>query len=255
MIWTRHHRDDIILAFLILVLAVAVFVFFKTFFDTNPGSFTTELLAAFLGSTLTVMITMLLIKRQGSIEQAREAAVTSKTLIFEKKLELFRQFIATYVGSAIDGELSIDELEQLEELALTISLFSQDRTANGALLNLGEEASRFVLQLQVFGLQEQLLPTDFARFDQYLRGHEQLTRRELLPFARILQGMKLELGVVNTDDENNASPAGCPWAERLLAYRGYRQHATPSASLNPVTTMLDPATAVITNEPQEALQS
>jgi hypothetical protein len=246
MIWTRHNRDDILLAVLILVLAVAVFIFFKTFFDTNPGGFTTELLAAFLGSTLTVMITMLLIKRQGSIEQAREAAVTSKTLIFEKKLELFRQFIATYVGSAIDGKLCVDELEQLEELALTMSLFSHDMPADGATLNLGEEASRFVLQLQVFGLQDQLTADDFDRFDSYLRDSHLLTRRQLLPFTRVLQGMKLELGVVSTN-EDTAPSTGCLWAERLLAYRGYRQQ--------PAINGLSPAVTMIAEDNQEPLQS
>lgn len=250
MIWTRRHRDDITLTLLILVLSGAVFIFFKTFFDTNPGGFTTEILAAFLGSTLTVMITMLLIKRQGSIEQAREAAVTSKTLIFEKKLELFRQFIATYVGSAIDGELAMDELEELEELALTISLFSHDTTVNGTSLNLGEEASRFVLQLQVFGLQDQLTPEDFARFDRYLRDSHELTRRELLSFTRILQGMKLELGVVNMEDDSGALlPTGCPWAERLLAYRDYRQQTVT------VTNGLTPTATMIAEDNQEALQS
>lgn len=248
MIWTRRHRDDITLTLLILVLAVAVFIFFKTFFDTNPGGFTTEILAAFLGSTLTVMITMLLIKRQGSIEQAREAAVTSKTLIFEKKLELFRQFIATYVSSALDGELCADELEQLEELALTISLFSHDTTVNGMSLNLGEEASRFVLQLQVFGLKNQLMPADFAHFDHYLRDRHELTRRELMPFTRVLQGMKLELGVVNMEDDSDALlPTGCLWAERLLAYRDYRQQ--------PVTNGLTPTAKTIAEDNQDALQS
>jgi hypothetical protein len=246
MIWTRRHRDDVILALLILVLAIAVFIFFKTFFDTNPGGFTTEILAAFLGSTLTVMITMLLIKRQGSIEQAREAAVTSKTLIFEKKLELFRQFIATYVGSAIDGTLSVDELEELEELALTISLFSHDMSLEETTLNLGEEASRFVLQLQVFGLQDQLTPADVDRFDRYLRDRHALTRRELMPFARVLQGMKLELGVVGSD-EDTTPPTGCPWAERLLAYRGYRQ---PSAMGD-----FTPTATMIAEDNQEPLQS
>jgi len=248
MIWTRRHRDDVILALLILVLAIAVFIFFKTFFDTNPGGFTTELLAAFLGSTLTVMITMLLIKRQGSIEQAREAAVTSKTLIFEKKLELFRQFIATYVGSAIDGKLTVDELEELEELALTISLFSHDISVEQANLNLGEEASRFVLQLQVFGLQDQLTPEDFERFDRFLRDRHDLTRRELLPFARILQGMKFELGVVSSDEDDDiATATGCPWAERLLAYRGYRQ-SSAARDFAPTATM-------IAEDNQEPLQS
>jgi hypothetical protein len=240
MLWIHRHRDDIALTLLILVLSAAVFIFFKTFFDTNPGGFTTEILAAFLGSTLTVMITMLLIKRQGSLEQAREAAVTSKTLIFEKKLELFRKFISIYAQSAFDGDLTADELEQLEELALVISLFSSDVITNDQVTNFGEDISRFVLQLELFGLRETLQPEDITLFETHLCSSKNTHNHKLMSFAHILQSMKLELGVAHLYNEPGTVPQdqSCQWAERLLGYRDYRQRLCQVTPINPIAEVI-----------------
>jgi len=227
--WTSRHRDDVTFVLAIVLLAGAVFVFFKTFFDTNPDNLTTEILAALLGSILTVMITMLLIRRQGSIEQAQEGAATSKTKVFERKLDLFRSFIATYVQTAADGKLSAKELQTLEELALTIALFTKDVPLGRQGVDLGQELCRFVLQLQLFGLRTQLHEEDYPAFDAHLRVSDPPETRRLVSFVQILRLMKIELGIAQSEseevDDSLLDLAEYEWTRRLQAYRGYRRRS------------------------------
>lgn len=221
------HRGELVITFLIFCLAGAVFVFFKSFFDAGPDGLTTEILAALLGSILTVMITMLVIKRQGSIEQAQELAATSKTKVFEKKLEMFRQFIKCYVESAADGSMTCTELQTLEELALTISLFTKDVPIGSSKTDLGEELCRFVLQLELFGLQMELQEKDFALYDRHFGNDGDSQSRRMISFLHILRGMKVELGIAQSEEAELDSRAlevrECVWAGKLLDYRGYRE--------------------------------
>jgi hypothetical protein len=226
--WLQRYFDDLGPVGSIAMLAIAVFVFFKAFFDAGIDNLTTEILAALLGSILTVMITMLLIKRQGSIEQAHEAAGTNKTKVFEKKLELFREFISIYTRSAMDGFLDPGELGRLEELALSISLFTKDVPIGEREEDLGEQICRFVLQLEMFGLEESLEKIDCSRLDHYLKGmNGEANGARLLTFVEILRLMKMELGIAQSDtvylDGAELASREYRWAEQLLAYRGYRE--------------------------------
>jgi len=217
---SRRYRADILLVLLTMLLAIAVFVFFKSFFDSGPNGFTVEILAAVLGCIMTVIITMMLIRRQGSIEQARDAAAVNKTRIFERKLELFREFIATYVRSAFNGDLDCDELGRLEELALTISLFTREDPHDGE-DDLSDLICRFVLQLESFGLRKTIAPGEEALYDALFPGGPG-DPRELLSFDRVVARMKRELGVsaAGIDDEDgDATDRSHPWMQSLLDYR------------------------------------
>lgn len=205
----RRYRNEMVLALLIILLGIGVFLFFKSFFDTSPNSLATEILAAFLGSIITVMITMLLIRQQGTFEHAHETAATNKTKIFEKKLELFRDFIQHYVKCAIDGKLDSDELAELEERALTISLLTSKIPKEGH-KNLGEELCFFVLKLQ------ESSPKSDGRLENW--SGEQ--------FVEIMKLMKIELGVaqsIDPDSEDVDDLEAYSNAKKLIDYRGYRK--------------------------------
>ncbi|EGV18786.1 hypothetical protein [Thiocapsa marina] len=227
--WIIRHRDDLLMALSIMLLAIAVFVFFKTFFDANIDPLATEILAALLGTILTVLITMLLIKRQGTIEQAQEAAATNKTHIFERKLELFREFIACYTRSALDGRLDADELGRLEELALTITLFVRYDANTPPGEDLGEQLCKFILELEVFGLDPSSTEMDPQLLARYFPSHDGLrAAADMVSFVDILQLMKAELGLEMTDeavdDPFRQRPNQNYWAEKLLCYRDYQRN-------------------------------
>ena len=201
----RRYRNEVILVFLILLMGLGVFLFFKSFFDSSPSNLAIEILAALLGSIITVMITMLLIRQQGTFEQAQETASTNKTKIFEKKLELFRDFISHYVKCALDGRLEVHELAELEERALTISLLTNKIPKEGQ-RNLGQELCCFVLELEKLGLPKK-------------------EDKDRIRFVHIMKLMKIELGVAqqaDPDDVEDEKFEEYQWAQDLLNYRGYR---------------------------------
>lgn len=221
------YRYEITMVVTILVLAAGVFLFFKSFFDLKPNSLTTEILAALLGSILTVMITMLLIRQQGTVEQALEESAASKTKVFEKKLELFNEFIGVYTEAAIDGKLCKKELARLEKLALTISLLTKetkpkDRDASD-MGDLGEKLCRFVLQLELFGLAQKLDTTE--QLERYKTHFGESDALELYSLADILGLMKKRLGVAQLDtgeSDKAGDDKAYVWARKLLDYRDYQ---------------------------------
>ena len=206
----RRYRNEMVLALLIILLGIGVFLFFKSFFDTSPNSLVTELLAAFLGSIITVMITMLLIRQQGTFEHAQETAATNKTKIFEKKLELFRDFIQHYVKCAIDGKLDAEELAELEERALTISLLTSKIPKEGH-KNLGEQLCLFVFELQKSASE----------------SDGRLEDRSGKKFVEIMKLMKIELGAAQSVDPESEDvddiEEAYSHAEKLVGYREYRK--------------------------------
>jgi hypothetical protein len=212
---------------LIFLIGVGVFAFFRSFFATQLTPFSTEILAAVLGATLTVLITTMLLDRQSTTESLNQELESIAIAKFERMLELFRSFIQTYVKTAADEELSESELEKLEELALTIALLTEEQDDESEPSdNVGEDVCRFVLQLQLFGLAPEI--EDERDLDLYRRH---LARPDesvgigplaLPSFVCILNGMRLAL-LVTTDEEGPMGP-DC-FAQRLLDYRGYRQAA------------------------------
>lgn len=232
-------RNQLFLVFMIVLLGLGVFLFFKSFYDTNPSNLATEILAALLGSIITVMITMLLIRQQGNVEQAEERATTNKTAIFNKKLDLFRDFISSYTKYALDGRLDRDELGHMEELALTITLLARPTTSTPTQqgdgitdLNLGQLLCRFVLQLQVFGLATEVGKERRAEYDRNFRLPQLLAKSErayrMITIDEVLKSMKIELLIEQTADEDVADAGDEPsaidfqWAQRLLDYREYQ---------------------------------
>ena len=204
----RRYRNEAILVLLIILMGLGVFFFFKSFFEASPSNLAIEILAAFLGSIITVMITMLLLRQQGTFENAQETAATNKTAIFEKKLDLFRDFISYYVKFAADGKMEIVELAALEERALTISLLTTKIRLKDQDYNLGEKICRFVLQLQKNGINDR-------------------TDEQGIQFVDIMKLMKIELGVAqqadpdDVDDDDEKSDK-YQEAHALLSYRDYR---------------------------------
>ncbi len=167
-VWKKNKRiiiTDALLMLATIIFCGGIFLFFKGFFDVKPSDFTIEILAALMGSIITVLITMLLIRRQGNIRQVQAAA--SLTKVFEAKLGLYREFIAEYICAALDGHLDADELGKLEELALTVTLLSRKVSPDGRDSDLGRVICGFVLQLQLFGLAKGVPETKHHIYDRH----------------------------------------------------------------------------------------
>lgn len=210
----------------VLAIAIAVFLFFKFFFDQNPNSLVTEILAATLGALLTVLITTMLLEKQSQLQFSNDSLQAAENVKFEARLELYRQFIAYYTNAATDGVLCKDELMRLEELALTISLLSDDdsvEAVHGDLPKLGELVCQFVLQLQLYGLKAEYTDEDHENWQAFLHereidiaGDDTFTGDLLLP-CDVLSSMRWSLG-----QHDEVTIGRDSYAQLLLNYRDYR---------------------------------
>ena len=233
-VWKTNKRviiTDALLMLATIIICGGIFFFFKGFFDVKPSDFTIEILAALMGSIITVLITMLLIRRQGNIRQAQAAASASLTKVFETKLGLYREFIAKYICAALDGHLDTDELGKLEELALTVALLSRRVSASDRDSDLGRVICGFVLQLQLFGLAKEVPESMHEVYDRHFRENvaEDGSRR-LYTVVDIIKLMKLELGTAQSIEYSKQEledKSEFQWCEELLDYRDYRRDENP----------------------------
>ena len=221
----NSRKTDLLLLLTIVVIAISVYLFFKTLFGLQLGMLTLEIMAAMLGAILTVMITMLLIRQQGTVQRAHEAAAVNATKIFEKKLELFNRFLMLYSGAAKDGVLERNELVAMKELALTISLFTKPVTVgvgattapNATKLapmtkDLGEELCRYVFQLQKYGkFYVHMSDEEKSEVKKYFNGYG----CEGQSIVDILRLMKTELDVAQMSGENETDQT---WTTKLMEF-------------------------------------
>lgn len=215
-------KTDLMLLLTVVVVAVSVYLFFKTIFGLQLGTWIPEIMAAMLGAILTVMITMVLIRQQGTVQRAQEAAAVNMTKIFEKKLELFNKFLKLYSKAAEDGKIEREELVAMRELALTISLFTKPvaidagapaaSDAKPALekKDLGEELCRYVLQLHTYRkFHAQMTEKDIEDAKEKLGGEAQ-------SIADILRLMKAELNVAQLSGEDDVEQQ--EWTKKLMEF-------------------------------------
>lgn len=209
---------------LILLLGGSVFLFFRGFFDLGLSPLSTEILAAVLGSILTVLVTMMLLDKQTLAETKVDDLRRAEATRFQHRIELYQDFITTFTSCAADGELSVEELQRMEQLALQISLFTEKHPEAGD-PNLGEVLCAFVLQLEIQGL----VFEGFGRATERSRPLLEAARRAAgkpadvpIQFSEILHLMRKDLQVVS----EHAGPIDSgSAAQHLLDYRGYRRWA------------------------------
>lgn len=225
---------DALLMLATIILCGGIFLFFKGFFDVKPSDFTIEILAALMGSIITVLITMLLIRRQGNIRQVQAAASASMTKVFETKLGLYREFIAEYICAALDGHLDADELGKLEELALTVTLLSRKASLNERDSDLGRVICGFVLQLQLFGLAKEVPESKYHLYDRHFGENvAENESRRLYSVVDIIKLMKIELGTaqaIEYSKQELEDKSEFDWCEELLDYRDYRDYRSNEQS-------------------------
>lgn len=216
-------KTDLMLLLTVAVVAVSVYLFFKTIFGLQLGTWIPEIMAAMLGAILTVMITMVLIRQQGTVQRAQEAAAVNMTKIFEKKLELFKEFLSSYSKAAEDGKIDRQELIDMRQLALTISLFTKPVAIDaGAPVatdaakpepikkDLGEELCRYVLQLHTYR------KFYFEMTEEDKDGAKENLGGEAQSIADILRLMKAELNVAQLSDGDDVEQQ--VWTAKLMNF-------------------------------------
>jgi len=154
-----------ILIGLCLGLSIAVFLFFKAFSQApvnafKDNSYTTEIMAAFLGTVFTIIITAILLRTQSVMEESKEKSVG----IFQAKLDMYKNFM-DFLNSIIDDSIIDDkELKELEKWVLKLSLVANDEVT----FNLVEFVDQTIRFRKLFV--DELSESDK---EQYIRVHKE----------------------------------------------------------------------------------
>lgn len=110
----------------LLVISVCVFIFFKSFNFDSVSGFTVEILAAFLGAILTMIITAILLNAQTDSEVNREKSIG----VFQAKIDIYTEFLEDINKMIYDGKIDEEEVIKLRNWALKLGLFAGENVYN-----------------------------------------------------------------------------------------------------------------------------
>lgn len=110
---------------IVIAVAVSVFLFFRAFSLQDFPPFAKEVLAALLGSVLTVTITAVLLRYQTASEINRDKSVA----VFQEKLKMYEGFCSALSKMAQNGTLSGDDEQTLRLWAMRLSLVSGEEVS------------------------------------------------------------------------------------------------------------------------------
>lgn len=108
------------LILVVIAFSISVFVFFRTLSVQDFPPYAKEILAALLGSVITVTITAVLLRYQTASEMNRDKSVA----VFQEKLKMYEGFCSVLSEIARDGRLQEEEERALRPWAMRLSLVS-----------------------------------------------------------------------------------------------------------------------------------
>ena len=111
---------------LIVTVCVSVFIFFRTFSVEEFPPFAKEIMAAMLGSVITVAITVLLLRYQTTSEVNRDKSIA----VFQEKLRVYEGFCTFLCEICDDGYITQDEQRALRHWAMKLSLICGEEVSD-----------------------------------------------------------------------------------------------------------------------------
>lgn len=126
---------------MLLAFIVIVFVVFQTLLDsTTMPNFAINVMISVLGSVITIALMLILLQFQMRSEQEKDF----RGRLFERKLDLYREFLVLVFSLDDDNLISKDEIQEVENKVGEISL-----VASGDLVH---TCARVVVQLKSYGV-------------------------------------------------------------------------------------------------------
>ena len=189
-----------------LILAVSIFVFFKTFDTSGFPDYAKELSAGFLGAVITVIITAVLLQAQSLSELRKEKSVG----VFQAKLACYTQFIDFLNDIVDDGIMENDESNQFRQQSMRLSLVCGFNVAS-KLEDFFEQTLRF-RKFSYYELTEGE-QTDYAAWYADHSGEECEYDEDgdcynFITIGTIINALKIDLGEDTTSKGDGAYYAG-----------------------------------------------
>ena len=209
--------------FYLCIIAVigyfAVLALLRNLYNYNLSTLGSEILASVVGAMIIIVVTVLVVGFQNTREQERE----HRNMLFDKKLEVYRDFLQTIFKADDDNILSDDEVQDIENKVGVMCLFANEK--------LVAQFSQFIYQLKTYGvLYFRSLETDTRKKhfrDEVAAARKKKQRNSFLASGKydlpkdtklsddvalkkyflsldeLVQGMRKDLGVVEGDIERN----------------------------------------------------
>ena len=210
----NNHHGDTIFIISVIIFSLTAFMLLHEFFGRDINSFTTEILAAALGSVIVVASMVVMLRLQAKQDQEREFSST----VFERKLRLYEQLLATIFKADDDNRITKDEVQDVENQIGVACL-----VANKDLVSI---FAQFTYQFKVYGVLYFRSLTEaqrehFAHFvereltkercDSHLafsKQHLKVTPQAdleayFLSLDELIQGIRSDLAVVEGDISRN----------------------------------------------------
>lgn len=133
-------KDYRIILYLLLFLLVSYLVFDWLLPIQTLPPFGVNVIVSILGSVITIALMMILMQYQMQSEERKEF----KTMLFDKKLELYREFLGLVFKMDDDNMISRDEVQEVENKVGELAL-----VAGHDLVNI---CAVFIVQLKSYGV-------------------------------------------------------------------------------------------------------
>lgn len=142
---------------MLLAFIVIVFVVFQTLLDsTTMPNFAINVMISVLGSVITIALMLILLQFQMRSEQEKDF----RGRLFERKLDLYREFLVLVFSLDDDNLITKDEIQEVENKVGEISL-----VASGELVQV---CAKVVVQLKSYGVlyERSMTEKQRAHFEQ-----------------------------------------------------------------------------------------
>ena len=116
-------RQTLLYYLLAILLSFGLYLFFGIFFEQQIPPYASTIASAFLGSIITVIITMILLNRQSEAEMAKERNVK----LLETKIETYNDLIERVKNIMIKGSVSSNDVAEIQILNHRLSFVAAQK--------------------------------------------------------------------------------------------------------------------------------
>ncbi len=177
-------KDRLLIAFL-LAFIIIVFVVFQTLLDnTNLSNFASNVTISVLGSVITITLMLILLQFQMRSEQEKDF----RGRLFERKLDLYREFLVLIFSLDDDNVISKDEIQEVENKVGELSLVASS--------DLIRVCATVVVQLKSYGVLYSRSMTE-KQLEHYRTTMGSLD--DFVSLDQLVQAIRRDLSVVDGD--------------------------------------------------------
>ncbi len=178
-------KGELRLISILLLFIVIVFIVFQTLLDTMElPTFAINFVICILGSVITIALMLILLQFQMRSEQEKDF----KGRLFERKLDLYREFLVLVFSIDDDNIIDQSEITEVENKVGELSL-----VASSSLI---QTCATFVVQLKSYGV---MYTRSMTQMQSEHYSNNMGSVSDFVSLDNLVQAIRLDLSVVEGD--------------------------------------------------------